>query len=233
MTSSTARARLAPQDQRLDIAAGRSPFTYVFLVIVALLSLFPLYWSLVVASHDNSAVSAYPPVLTPGTQLFHNISRLFNSGEVNVDFWGAMVNSFIVAVGRHGLGRALQRARRVRVRQARLPRREGADGRDRDHDDGAGPARGDPAVHRDDPLRLGQQPQGGDRAEPRHRVRRLPDAPVHPPGGAERDDRRRARRRVPHAADLLARDPAGGAAGGGGARRCSRSRRPGTTSSGR
>ncbi len=73
------------------------PLTYVFLVIVALLSLFPLYWSLVVASHDNAAVSAYPPVLTPGTQLFHNISRLFNSGEVNVDFWGAMVNSFIVA----------------------------------------------------------------------------------------------------------------------------------------
>jgi cellobiose transport system permease protein len=36
-------------------------------------------------------------VLTPGTQLFHNIGRLFNSGEVNVDFWSALVNSFIVA----------------------------------------------------------------------------------------------------------------------------------------
>jgi cellobiose transport system permease protein len=72
-------------------------FTYVFLIIVALLSLFPLYWSLVVASHDNASVSAYPPVLTPGHQLFHNISRLFNSDEVSVDFWGALVNSFIVA----------------------------------------------------------------------------------------------------------------------------------------
>ncbi len=36
-------------------------------------------------------------MLTPGTQLFHNIGRLFNSGEVNVDFWSALVNSFIVA----------------------------------------------------------------------------------------------------------------------------------------
>ena len=73
------------------------PLTYLFLILIAVGSLFPLYWSLVVASHDNSAVSAYPPVLTPGHELWHNIHRLFNSGEVNVDFWSALVNSFIVA----------------------------------------------------------------------------------------------------------------------------------------
>ena len=66
-------------------------------MLVAVASIFPLYWSFVVASHDNSAVGAYPPVLTPGGQLWHNISRLFNSGEVNVDFWTALVNSAIVA----------------------------------------------------------------------------------------------------------------------------------------
>jgi cellobiose transport system permease protein len=65
--------------------------------VVSLLSIFPLYWSLVVASHDNSAVAASPPVLTPGGALWHNISRLFNSGEVNVNFWTALINSAIVA----------------------------------------------------------------------------------------------------------------------------------------
>jgi cellobiose transport system permease protein len=73
------------------------PLTYLALVVIAIASIFPLYWSFVVASHDNSAVSAYPPVLTPGGQLWHNLSRLFNSGEVNVDFWAALVNSAIVA----------------------------------------------------------------------------------------------------------------------------------------
>jgi len=73
------------------------PFTYLFLILVALLSIFPLYWSFVVASHDNSAVSEYPPVLTPGHQLWHNISRLFNSGEVNVNFWTALLNTTFVA----------------------------------------------------------------------------------------------------------------------------------------
>ena len=73
------------------------PLTYLFLILIAVGSLFPLYWSLVVASHDNSAVSAYPPVLTPGHELWHNIHRLFDSGEVNVSFWTALINSTIVA----------------------------------------------------------------------------------------------------------------------------------------
>jgi len=88
------RGRRRPLSRKLG-AAG--PLTYVFLIVVALVSMFPLYWSLVVASHDNSAVSAYPPVLTPGHELFHNLGRLFNSGEVNVNFWTALINSTIVA----------------------------------------------------------------------------------------------------------------------------------------
>src|ERR671929_1660078 len=88
------RARRRPLSRRLG-AAG--PFTYLFLVVVAVVSAFPLYWSLVVASHDNSAVAAYPPVLTPGHHLWHNLHRLFDSGEVNVNFWAALLNSTIVA----------------------------------------------------------------------------------------------------------------------------------------
>jgi cellobiose transport system permease protein len=73
------------------------PLTYLLLTAVALVSVFPLYWSLVVASHDNSAIAAYPPVVTPGGSLWHNIHRLFNAGIVNVAFWKALANSAIVA----------------------------------------------------------------------------------------------------------------------------------------
>ena len=76
---------------------GAGTGTYVVLVMIAIVSVFPLYWSLVVASHDNSAVAAYPPVLTPGNPLWHNIGRLFNSGVVNIEFWKALGNSAIVA----------------------------------------------------------------------------------------------------------------------------------------
>lgn len=73
------------------------PLTYLFLIVVVIASIFPLYWSLVVASHTNAAVYEYPPKLLPGSNLFHNIHRLFNSGIVNVDFAKALINSAIVA----------------------------------------------------------------------------------------------------------------------------------------
>ena len=71
--------------------------TYLFLLLMVLFSAFPLYWSFVVASHDNSALGAYPPVLTPGGNFRDNVDRLFNAGIVNVDFATALVNSAIVA----------------------------------------------------------------------------------------------------------------------------------------
>ena len=80
--------------RRFDSAG---PFTYLFLILVVVGSFFPLYWSLVVASHTNAAVYAYPPKLLPGSNLFHNIHRLFSSGIVSVDFAKALVNSAIVS----------------------------------------------------------------------------------------------------------------------------------------
>ena len=76
--------------------------TYLFLILVFAASIFPLYWSLVVASHTNAAVYEYPPKLLPGSNLFHNIHRLFNAGVVNVDFAKALTNSAIVATCRDG-----------------------------------------------------------------------------------------------------------------------------------
>ena len=73
------------------------PLTYVVLLLLVVLSVFPLYWSFVVASHDNSALGAYPPVLTPGGEFWENVQRLFNAGIVNVEFRTALVNSAIVA----------------------------------------------------------------------------------------------------------------------------------------
>jgi cellobiose transport system permease protein len=80
--------------RRLDSAG---PLTYLFLVVVVAASVFPLYWSLVVASHTNAAVYEYPPKLLPGANLLHNIRRLFSTGVVNIDFAKALVNSAIVA----------------------------------------------------------------------------------------------------------------------------------------
>ena len=99
-TVASAKPVVAKKRRRRTLARrfdSAGPFTYLFLLFVTIVSVFPLYWSIVVASHDNSAIAEYPPVMTPGRELFHNIGRVFNSGEVNIAFWTALINSAIVA----------------------------------------------------------------------------------------------------------------------------------------
>ncbi|MFC3893253.1 carbohydrate ABC transporter permease [Lentzea rhizosphaerae] len=73
--------------------AKAGPLLYGFLVAVLAASVFPLYYSFIVASKDNSVLGDKVPPLVPGGNLFENISRVFDT----VDFWLAMQNSFIVA----------------------------------------------------------------------------------------------------------------------------------------
>lgn len=89
------RARLQPRGRRRLDRGG--PLTYGLLLLLVGFSVFPLYWSFVVASHDNSALGAYPPVLTPGGNFRDNVDRLFNAQIVNVEFATALANSAIVA----------------------------------------------------------------------------------------------------------------------------------------
>jgi cellobiose transport system permease protein len=69
------------------------PFVYALLIVVLLASVFPLYFSFVVASKDNSVLGEAIPPLTPGGNLIANITRVFDT----VDFGLAMTNSLIVA----------------------------------------------------------------------------------------------------------------------------------------
>jgi len=74
-------------------AATAGRLTYLFLLGFALFSAFPLYWSLVVASQDNSALGQVPPPVLLGGNLMENIERAFGT----VPFLRALTNSFIVS----------------------------------------------------------------------------------------------------------------------------------------
>ncbi len=67
--------------------------TYLSLTAVVFFSAFPLYWSVVVASLDNSAMGRVPPPLLPGGHLVENIQRVFTT----VPFGLALINSLVVA----------------------------------------------------------------------------------------------------------------------------------------
>jgi cellobiose transport system permease protein len=67
--------------------------TYVILGIVALVSLFPLYYTLVMATRTNVEINQVPPPLVPGSRLLHNIRVAYDT----IDLTKAMINSVIVA----------------------------------------------------------------------------------------------------------------------------------------
>ncbi|MEK3739427.1 carbohydrate ABC transporter permease [Paenibacillus sp. FSL H7-0941] len=67
-------------------------FTYVFLIISALISIFPFIW--MVISATNQSVDVTKGTLLPGAHLVENINNLFSS----VDMWQALWNSAKISV---------------------------------------------------------------------------------------------------------------------------------------
>jgi cellobiose transport system permease protein len=66
---------------------------YLVLMAVGFFSVFPFFYSIVVASHDNSVLGQVPPPLWPGGNLLANIGRAFEAAPMA----RALVNSFLVA----------------------------------------------------------------------------------------------------------------------------------------
>ncbi|WAP54897.1 carbohydrate ABC transporter permease [Streptomyces sp. S465] len=77
--------------------AGRQhhagPVAYVLLGLATVFSLFPLYFTLVAASSDNTRVTQSPPPFLPGPHLFDNLGKAWRDAALGK----AMMNSLIVA----------------------------------------------------------------------------------------------------------------------------------------
>jgi cellobiose transport system permease protein len=96
-----AAERRLPRKSLLKPGAGKQarggPFTYVILTIIALLSLFPLYFAVVAASTTQSRLAGSPP-LVPGSHLMSNLKAVWTfQGPGTPSIGMAMVNSVIVA----------------------------------------------------------------------------------------------------------------------------------------
>lgn len=68
--------------------------TRIGLGFVALLSVFPLYWMLVIASRTTSDASGFPPALLPGGNLGEHVRAVFSHPEA--DLLLGLRNSFII-----------------------------------------------------------------------------------------------------------------------------------------
>ncbi len=72
-----------------------SPLTYLALIIAIVLSLFPILWSFIVASRDNSSLADIPPPLVPGPNFPGNVQRVLDNQDAS--FLYGLTNSAIVS----------------------------------------------------------------------------------------------------------------------------------------
>ncbi|TNY36533.1 carbohydrate ABC transporter permease [Thermomonospora catenispora] len=72
-----------------------SPLTYITLIVGLVLSVFPIYWMIIVATRGNEIVGDVPPPMLPGGELGENVSKVFDAQEAY--FAKGLVNSAIVA----------------------------------------------------------------------------------------------------------------------------------------
>jgi cellobiose transport system permease protein len=66
---------------------------HAVLVVGVLVSMFPFYWSVVLATNTSRDLVRFPPRLLPGTHLGENVRHVLD----NIDFFGSMLNTLIVA----------------------------------------------------------------------------------------------------------------------------------------
>lgn len=78
--------------------ANRRPgwVSYALLTLVLLASVYPLYYTFLLASSDAPTIARNPiPSLIPGGNFLENVNRVLNS---DIKFWQSVMNSVIVAV---------------------------------------------------------------------------------------------------------------------------------------
>jgi cellobiose transport system permease protein len=83
----------APRRRRARKPMDAGPVTYVVASLVTLISIFPLYYTIVMASHTNSEMASKVPPLLPNGSLFSNIRAALKLAPLNQ----GLVNSLIVA----------------------------------------------------------------------------------------------------------------------------------------
>ncbi|MFD8212338.1 carbohydrate ABC transporter permease [Streptomyces sp. NPDC059697] len=93
LKGSSASTKGAGRRSTINGSQRRGIGLHLSLIIGLLLSVFPFYWAVIMSTHSSTEIFSYPPKLLPGSHFLENVRNLFD----NVDFFGSMFNSLLVA----------------------------------------------------------------------------------------------------------------------------------------
>lgn len=95
MTVTLQRAPRVKQQRRDAAKLVERPAWWVYAILAAFIagSLFPIYWSYVIASTTSGNAQRRVPVLKPGENFISNAQKVFDT----IPFWGSLGNSVLVS----------------------------------------------------------------------------------------------------------------------------------------
>ena len=70
-----------------------TPTVYLGVILLTVISCFPLYYTIVMASHTNAEMAAGTPPMLPNSSLFENLGHAFDLAPLNL----GLINSLIVS----------------------------------------------------------------------------------------------------------------------------------------
>lgn len=99
MSNATATISPAkPQKRKKPRWRKMSPLSYLVLVLVGFVSVFPFYWMIIVASNGNDEISKETPTLLIGPRLFEVIGHVFEANEYfGVSMWNTVFVGTVVS----------------------------------------------------------------------------------------------------------------------------------------
>jgi cellobiose transport system permease protein len=89
------RARRRQADRSRQAGTG----TYLTLIVLTLISVFPLYYTIVMASHTNAEMARRTPPLLPSRALFGNISKALQLAPLNKGLLNSLIVSSAITLG--------------------------------------------------------------------------------------------------------------------------------------
>ena len=92
-TAATPAPRTAAGRRKVHDPMRGGPISYVLVILITLVSVFPLYYTAVMASHTNAEMAARVPPLLPNASIFDNLRKAFELAPLNL----GLINSVIVA----------------------------------------------------------------------------------------------------------------------------------------
>ena len=85
--------------RRADRSRQAGVGTYLTLIALTLISVFPLYYTIVMASHTNAELARRTPPLLPSRALFGNISKAFQLAPLNKGLLNSLIVSSAITLG--------------------------------------------------------------------------------------------------------------------------------------